>query len=172
MNFTKMPNDCGQHERRAARGDVQPQHSGKHGNANLKSDPGEKTHEHCAREEIGDESDAQQAGEEEKHGGHQRDEAGKRDVTSVVPSRDRRNASRKNRGGGGIGGDDQKARRSERGETNHGEQQCVEAGNERHPGNLCVTQHLRDVQRGELQAGERVAHNRAATKRPNAAKQS
>src|ERR1700722_3323776 len=88
MNFTKMPNDCGQHERRAARGNVEPQHSRKHGNADLKSDSGEKTYEHRARKEIRDESDAQQTGEEEKYGGHQGDEAGKRDVTSVVPGGD------------------------------------------------------------------------------------
>src|SRR6202034_3931928 len=149
-----------------------PQHSGKHGNANLKSDPGEKTHEHRARKEIRDESDAQQTGEEEKYGGHKRDGAGNRNVTSVAPSRDRRNAPRKNRGGGGIGGDHQKTRRTERGETNNGEQQRVEAGNERHPGNLRVTQHLRDVQCGELQSGESVARNGAATQRPYAAKQS
>ena len=52
--------------------------------------------------------------------------------------------------------DDEMARRTEDGEHGHRQQQRVQAGHHRHPGDLRVPESLRDAQGGQRHAGEHV----------------
>src|SRR5882757_6172832 len=81
--------------------------------ADLKAYAGEKADEYGSGEKVGDEAEHEQAREQEKKGGEQCDETCQRDVSRTGRRRDAVEATAKNGGGGGVGSDDEVARRTE-----------------------------------------------------------
>jgi hypothetical protein len=69
---------------------------------------------------------------------------------------------------GRVGGHHQMARRAEHREGNERQEQGVKAGDHGHAGDAGIAQHLRDVDRRKVHAGEAVAHDAAAVERAKA----
>ena len=126
--------------------------------ADLKAYSGEKADEYGSGEKVGDEAELEQAGEQQKNSGEQCDQTSQRYVSRAGRRRHAGESAAKNGGSGGVGGDDEIARRAEGCEREKRQQERVEAGDDGHAGDAGVAEGLRDVHCGEDDAGECIAH--------------
>ena len=137
--------------------DLDAEHLAENRDADLKADAGEEADEYGLGEEVGDEAELEQAREQQKTGGEQRHQASQGDVACAGGGRHAGESAAKDRRGGGVGGDDEIAGRAEGREGEQREEQRVKAGYDRHSGDAGVAEGLRDVHRGEDDAGECIA---------------
>ena len=134
------------------------EHLAENGDADLKADSSEKAGEHGLGEEVGDEAELQQAREQQKSSGEQSDQAGESNISRAGGGRHVGESAAKDGGCGGVGGDDEIARRAEGCEGQKRQQERIKAGDDRHAGDAGVAEGLRDVHGGEDNAGECIAH--------------
>ena len=79
--------------------------------------------------------------------------------------------SRHDRGRGGVGANDEMARRAKDGEGDDRQDERVQAGDDRHLGDLCVAHDLGHRQRGERCPGDDVSNQPRPIERQDAAEQ-
>ena len=153
---------------RAVRGDRDAEHVRQHGDADLAADAGEKPDQHGARQEVGQEPQLEDPRQQQQPGGEQRDHADQRDVLRAAGRRHGGQRAEQDGCGGGVGRHDQVAGRPEDRECDERQQHGVEAGDDGHPGDAGVAEHLRDVHRREDHARQRVACHAAGCDGPKA----
>ncbi len=146
--------------------DFDAEHLAEHGDRDLKADAGKETHQHGLRKEVREKSQLEDARQQEHRRRQHRNHRCHRDVAWACHRREIGKAAGQNRGGRRIRRDHEVAGRTERGERDDRKQQSVEAGDHRCARDLRVTERLRDVHRGELKAGDRVADGAGAILRP------
>src|SRR5665213_1606768 len=88
---------------------LQPEHAAEHGDANLKSHPGEKTQEHGLGKKIGNETKAEQPREQKKRSCQKGDCASQGNVAFGERCGEVDGSSGEDGGCGGVGGNDQNA---------------------------------------------------------------
>ena len=99
---------------------VQAEHVRHLGDGHLHADAGQEPDQHGARQEVGQEAEAQEPGQQQQHAGHQRGHAGQRHPVrrpGSEPDQAQPGQPGEQDGGGGrVGGHHQMARRPEQGE--------------------------------------------------------
>ncbi len=154
---------------RAVRSDADAQHAAEHGDADLNPDAGQKSGEDGARKEVGEKTELEDARRQQQARGQQRQHADQRHVLRAGERRHAGQRAGEYRRGRGIGRHDQMAGRPEQREARQRQQNRVEAGDDGRAGDAGVAEHLRDVHRGERQAGEHVPQRRARLDRKETA---
>ena len=129
--------------------------------SDLDADAGEEADEHGAREEVGEEAEMDEPSEDQIQRCQKSGKAGEGDVLRRSGRRHPGEPGSQDRRGGGVGADDEVARRAEHGEHGDRQQDRVEAGDHRHAGDLRVPHRLRNRERGEGDAGEHIDRRRA-----------
>ena len=117
--------------------------------------PGQEPDQHGAEKEVRQETEPGQPGREQQPAGQQRGKPGQPDV----PLRACRQAGERGGEDGrgrGIRGDHEVPGRAEDGEDRHRQEHRVQAGDQRHPGDLGVAEHLGDAEGGQREAGQHV----------------
>src|SRR5580704_4388473 len=152
----------------SVRGDLDAEHLAQHGDTDLKAYAGKKSDEYSLRKEVGEKAQLEQARDKQERGRQQRHHTGQLHIVGAAHRSERGEAPGKNRCGRGIGGDDQVSRGPEGGEGEQRQQECIEAGDDRHAGDFGVAQRLRDVHRRQLDAGKRVANGALPIERQHA----
>ena len=146
---------------RAARGfarrDGDTDHVAEHRRTDLHADTDQKADQRRAGQEIGEKAELENAGEHEQPGCQQRDHADERHVVLAGRLGHARERAGEDRGGRRIRRHDEMARRAEDREGDERQENRVEAGDDRRSGDPRVAEHLRDVHRGQRQAGPGVA---------------
>ena len=132
------------------------EHVGELAGRHLDTDAGEESDQDGAGEEIRQEPEPGQPGQQQQRAGEQGCEPGQPDVSLRPGDREPGQRGGEDGGGGRVRADDEMARRTEDGEHGHREQQRVQAGHHRHPGDLRVPENLGDAQGGQRHAGEHV----------------
>ena len=138
----------------------------------LNADAGQEADEDGAREEVGEEAEPGDPSDEEEGRCEQRAEARERDPLRRRGLEPRDAESRDpcvhDHGGRRIGADDEMPRRAEERERGDRDQDGVEAGDHRHPGELRVPHDLGDRERRERYARENVLREPVALVRTDA----
>ncbi len=136
-----------------------PEHVRELSGGDLDTDAGQEPDQHRAGQEIRQEAEPGDPGEQQHPSGQQSRQPGQPDV----PLRSRHGQTGERGGedgrGGRVRGHDQVARRAEDGEHRHRQEQGVQAGYQRHPGDLRVAEDLGDAEGGQREAGQRVRGN-------------
>ena len=125
----------------------------------LDADAGEEADEDAVGEEVGDEPEPQEPGDDHEHAAHEGRESGHGDPLrgrgcaggGDAAEADRQDGSRRR-----VGTHDEVARRAEDGERQHGQDQGVEAGDDRHLRDLRVAHDLGHRERGQGRAGDEL----------------
>ena len=136
---------------------LDPDHVAEHRDADLNAHAGEKPDQRRPGEEVGEESELEDAGQHEKTGGQERDHADQRHVVFARRLGHARKRAGENRGGRRIRRHDEMARRAEDGERDEGQKNRIEPGDDRRCGDPGIAEDLRNVHRRERQPGEGVA---------------
>ena len=142
------------HRVRAGRAD--PEHVRQLPDRDLDPDPGQEAEQHGTGQEVGQETEPGQPGQQQQDPGDQGCEPGQADVLRRAGVGQPEQRGGQDGRGRGVRRDDQVARGPEHGEQGHREQQRVQAGDHRHPGDPGVAEHLGDAQRGQRDPGEHV----------------
>ena len=137
-------------------GGSHPEHVGELAGRHLDTDAGEESDQDGAGEKIRQEPEPGQPGQQQQRAGEQGCQPGQPDVSLRPGDREPGQRGGEDGGGGRVRADDEMARRTENGEHGHREQQRVQAGHHRHPGDLRVPENLGDAQGGQRHAGEHV----------------
>ena len=125
----------------------------------LDSDTGEEADEDAVRQEVGDEPELDQAGNDHQDPAHHGCKSTHRDPLRrgwCAGRRDPAEADRKNRRCGRVRANYQMPRRAEDGECQHGQDERVEAGDDRHLRDVRVAHDLGHGQRGQSGAGDEI----------------
>ncbi len=125
----------------------------------LDADTGQEADEDAVGQEVGDEPEPQQASGDHEHAAHESRESGHRDPLrgrgctggGDPAEADRQDGSRRR-----VGTHDEVARRPEDGEGQHGQDQGVEPGDDRHLRDLRVAHDLGHGERGQCGAGDEL----------------
>ena len=133
-----------------------PEHVRQLSGRDLDADAGQEPDQHRAGQEVRQETEPGQPGHQQHPAGQQGRQPGQPDV----PFRSRHRQTGERGGeygrGRGIRGDDEVARRTQDGEDRHRQKHRVQAGHQRHPGDLRVSEHLGDAEGGQREAGQHV----------------
>ena len=108
------------------------------------------------REEISQETQADQAGQDEQNSRHQRQNPGIGHILGGGRDRQAGQTACHNGGGRRIGPNHQVARRAKKRKQHHGDQEGIQAGSQRHARNPGVAHHLRNSQRSQCDPGNQI----------------
>ena len=132
----------------------------------LDADAGEEADQHAARQEVGQEPEPDEPGEDQHDAGRP---APRRRPSATYCGRagggQAGQPGGQDGGGGRVGADDEVPGRPEQREHGDRDEDRVEPGDHRHPGDLGVAHHLRDPQRGQRHAGHQVGGQPTAVQR-------
>ena len=142
------------HRVRAGRG--HPEHVRQLPERHLDADPGQEAEQHRAGQEVGQEAQPGQPGQDEQHAGEQRGQPGQLDVAGRARDGQPDQGAGQQGGGGRVRGHHQVPRGAQHGEQRHRQQQRVQAGDHRHPGDPGVAEHLGDAHRGQRDPGQQI----------------
>ena len=142
------------------------EHVAQHRDADLKSDPGEKTDQHRARKEVGEKSQLEDPRQQQKAGGQQRHHADQRHVLLAGGRSHLGQRTGKDDGRRRIRSHDEMAGRTEHRERDQRQQHGVKSSDQGRAGDARITQHLRDIHRRKGHTRENVAHRRFAVEGP------
>ena len=140
---------------RAVAAPLQAQHAGDLPQRDLNADPGQEPDQHGAREEVGQESQAHDARQNQENRGHQRQHAGQRQV--LHPSRSDAIPTRPAARMAAVAESAPTTRCREEpnnGEQRRGDEHGVETGDHRRAGDLGVAHHLWDGDCGKRDTGK------------------
>ena len=126
-----------------------PEHARDLADGDLNAHAGQKADQDGPRQEIGEKAQANQARDEEKGAGQQRQHLGVGHVLWRPCSGEAGRSGGHDGRRGRVGSHDQVAGGAEEGEEGHGDQEGVEAGNERRAGDFGIAHDLGDGQRGQ-----------------------
>ena len=147
---------AGQLRQRAALLAGHPEHAGDLLARDLDADARQEADEDGPRQEVGEEAQAREPREQEHRRGEDREHARERDVLRGPGGRQAGEARGHDRRGRRIGADDEVPRGPEERERQERQEDRVEAGDHRHPGDLRVPHDLRDGERRERGAREHL----------------
>ena len=125
----------------------------------LDADTGQEADEDRARQEVGEESEPDDACQQQHGGGDEGEQSCQRNVLIRPRGRHAGEAGSHDRGRRRVSPDDEVPRRSEHCEDEHRQQDRVEPGDDRHAGDVGVAHHLGDGERGEREASEHLRRN-------------
>ncbi|EXI65664.1 MAG: hypothetical protein AW08_03035 [Candidatus Accumulibacter adjunctus] len=162
-----QPQVAGDLEQRVVARSLQAEHARYLEQRHLHTDAGEEADENGTREEIGEETEAQDACGEHQHAGDQRQQAAQRQPLVRAAHRHAGEAGGDDRRRRRIGTHRQMSRRPENGEQRHRDEDGVEPGDHRRTDDLGVTHGARDGERGQGQSGQDIARQAGAIDRQN-----
>ena len=168
--WDKSRDNLGQLYNRPARVDLQAEHFAHHSDSDLKPHSGEKTHQHCSREEVGNKTELEQSRHQQEPRREQRHHSRQCHIFRAGRRRHAGDSPGEDGGGGGVGGHYQEPRRTERRESQKRQQERVESGDRGHAGDGRVAQSLRDVHRRQFHSGHGIAADGRAVEWPHASK--
>jgi len=122
----------------------------------LDADAGQEPDQHGAGQEVGQEAEPGQPGDQQQHAGQQGRQPGQPDVPLGAHCRETGECGGEDDRGRGIRGHHEVPGRAEDGVYRHREEHRVEAGHQRHPGDLGVPEDLGDADGGQRKAGQRI----------------
>ena len=150
-------------------GAVTPSMSGSCPMATWMPDPGEEAEQHGAGQEVGQEAEPGQPGQQQQPAGEQRaSPASPTYAADAGVGQPDQRAGQDGRGGR-VRRHDQVPGRTQHGEHGQRQQQRVQAGHHRHPGDPRVAEHLGDAQRGQRDPGQQVPGQRGPADRQHPA---
>jgi hypothetical protein len=136
--------------------DGHSQHVGELPGSHLDADAGEEPDQDGTGQEVRQEPEPGQPGQQQQSASEQGRQPGQPDVvwrtSDRVPGQGRAEYGH----GGGVRADDKVARGTQDGEHGHREQQRVQAGHHRHPGDLRVPERHGDAHGGQGDTGQQV----------------
>ena len=136
-----------------------PEHVRELSGGDLDADTGQEPDQYRAGQEVRQETEPGDPGEQQHPSGQQSRQPGQPDV--LLRSRQGQTGQRggEDGRGGRIRGHDQVARRTKDAEHCHRQEHGVQAGYQRHPGDLRVAEDLGHAEGGQREAGQRVGGN-------------